>query len=202
MSRAQLRQASIDMLESADEAYKQAIRARPSYTVAMNNHGLALSTLAKWTEDVTVSEALFGRAYRMFAFIATPLRPSSFHCQSNFAMTLAAQARMQQLRGDADGARRRLRMATAKLRPLLMRGDAWASFCMARVHAVAGRFELCREWLQRCAHRNYLGRATPSQLAFFAPMLDVSSPHHAWFDEMLQKARKAAIEKTEMGIEG
>ena len=188
----------------------------------MNNHGLALSTLAKWTEDVAVSEALFGRAYRMFAFIATPLRPSSFHCQSNFAMTLAAQARMQQLRGDADGARRRLRMATAKLRPLLMRGDAWASFCMARVHAVAGRFELCREWLQRCvvwlcvyvfvlltfvvvhscAHRNYLGRATPSQLAFFAPMLDVSSPHHAWFDEMLQKARKAAIEKTEMGIEG
>lgn len=184
--RGSLRRESVRMLQAADDAYRAAVLARPQYTVAMNNHGLALSTLAKWTSDAGESDALFQRSYDLFARISEPLTPSTYHCQSNYAMTLAAQARILQWRGDAVAARRRLRMATAKLRPLLLKGDAWASFCMARVHAVAGRAEQCRVWLTRCAHRNYLGRATPSQLAFFDSVREC-----AWFAQMLARARAA-----------
>jgi hypothetical protein len=182
--RGSLRRESVRMLQAADDAYSQAVVARPNYTVAMNNHGLALSTLAKLTSDPAESDALFQRAYDLFVRISEPLTPATYHCQSNFAMTLAAQARILQWRGELTASRRRLRMATAKLRPLLLKGDAWASFCMARVHAVAGRADECRIWLTRCAHRNYLGRATPSQLAFFDSVRD-----RPWFVEMLVGAR-------------
>jgi hypothetical protein len=194
-TRGSLRRQSVALLQAADSAFRAAVVARPTYTVAMNNHGLALSTLAKWTTDARESDMLFQRAYHLFARISEPLTASTYHCQSNFAMTLAAQARILQWRGETIASRRRLRMATAKLRPLLLKGDAWASFCIARVHAVAGRFEQCRLWLTRCRHRNYLGRATPSQLAFFDNVREFE-----WFDEMLRSARAASEGRVEMSV--
>jgi hypothetical protein len=131
--------------------------------------------MAKWSTDPAEADALFARAYAIFSRISQPLAQTSFHCQSNFAMTLGAHARMAMFRGDVDEGRRLLRLAgtcwercvlwlsvttctsVCKLRPLLARGDAWAAFCLARLHAVAHRVDACRVWLERCAHRNYLG---------------------------------------------
>jgi hypothetical protein len=81
-------------------------QARPNYVVAFNNHGLALSTMAKWTANAELSDALFQRAYNIFARISTPLVPSTYHCQSNYAMTLTAHARLHFVRQRDDEARR------------------------------------------------------------------------------------------------
>ena len=96
----------MELLKAADHAYSQAATVRPMYTVAINNHGLALvrfamsfhhfccllyvcliqSTLAKWTRNEAMSDELFERAYALFARIAEPLSPSTYHCQVRAAI--------------------------------------------------------------------------------------------------------------------
>lgn len=92
---------------------------RPNYIVASNNHGLALSTMAKWTSDEQASNELFEQAYRCFAEISKPLMPTTYHCQSNYAMTLAAQARLQLWRGNDEKARKLVRFVLLKLSEVL-----------------------------------------------------------------------------------
>ena len=91
------------------------LKVRPNYIVASNNHGLALSTMAKWTSDEHASNELFEQAYRCFAEISKPLMPTTYHCQSNYAMTLAAQARLQLWRGNDEKARKLVRVVLLKV---------------------------------------------------------------------------------------
>ena len=81
-----------DLLVTACKKYEEAIHLNSKYSNAFNSWGLALSTHAKVTDNIELSEMLFSQAYEKIeaAIKSRTDTPSIEIC--NYAMTLIAHA--------------------------------------------------------------------------------------------------------------